>query len=107
MLKIPSRRRGQTWAKNVERRSPGWRPGRRLSIYVAYWVWVGSGYGLCTAARIWLDGVDYQAGSVAEGRGVSAVQVQYTKVKLGVGRSGGGSTRPWGGLAFRFYTTAM
>lgn len=51
---------------DVERRSPGWRPGRRLSIYVAYWVWVWSVY----AASIWLDGVDYQAGSVAEGRGV-------------------------------------
>ena len=59
------RRRGLCWVENVERRSPGWRPGRRLAIYVAYWVWVWS---VCSV-WIWLDGVESQAGSVAEGRG--------------------------------------
>jgi len=38
-LKTSGGCRSQTWAKNVERRSPGWRPGRRQSSY-SYWVWV-------------------------------------------------------------------
>lgn len=34
------------WVVVVERRSPGWRPGRRLAIYRAYWAWKG----LCVLA---------------------------------------------------------
>lgn len=45
------RRRGSDWVENVERRSPGWRPGRRLSIYVAYWARLAwSVYGGCTGS---------------------------------------------------------
>ena len=72
------RRRGQTWVENVERRSPGWRPGRRLSIYVAYWVWVWSVSFLC----IWLDAVEYQAGSVAEGEGALVYKAKSKLLRL-------------------------
>jgi hypothetical protein len=35
--------------ENVERRSPGWRPGRRPSIYVAYWASRWSVWSLLTS----------------------------------------------------------
>jgi hypothetical protein len=83
----------------VERRSPGWRPGRRLSIYVAYLVWVWP----VRSGDLWLDRVGYQAGSWVERGGVL---VFYSSVR-GLGSVKGVDRPDWGEMLVRKANTKV